>query len=520
MAENYFRTPADPEGFGVTLPERSFRNIDFTALEFDTLMRAITEYVRTYYRNEFNDFVANNGFMMVAEIVCYVGQVLAQRLDILSNEAFLPTSQSIAAITNHLSLIGQETQRQTPATTQIMCSLSSPVATDLHIPAGTIFNLTGPDNNPLTYELFAAPFDWDSDIIIPAEKFAVIGWAIEGRFQPDFITTLVGGPNQTIIITADNIIDEPIIVDVDEIRWTRVKFLEKYGANDRVYRVDIVDNQMSIIFGDDVNGRAPLSGQQINVRFRTGGGSRGRIGSGIINTTKNLSPEFPVTAPVPVLFRNTIPSSGGYDAESKEDAKKRAPRQWATHENIATADDYVDISATFRHPVYGGIAKAVATVFTELNANVVRVFALAEGEGGSPVTPNEGLKNGLRNQLNKFNVLTDDVEVKDGSILPVDVDMVVVMYKNADAGSVKEEVDSAINSFFDLSQWNMGQPLYVSSLYDKIMSINGVKFINIFGPSDDILPEKDVGEVSGATTVAFNELITLGNKNVRLYYEQ
>jgi phage-related baseplate assembly protein len=116
--------------------------------------------------------------------------------------------------------------------------------------------------------------------------------------------------------------------------------------------------------------------------------------------------------------------------------------------------------------------------------------------------------------------LTDDVEVNDGTILPIDVDMVVVMFKNADAGTIKEEVDSAVESFFDLSQWNMGQPLYVSSLYDKIMSINGVKFVNIFNPSDDILPEKDVGEVTGATTVGFSELITLGNKSIRLYYEQ
>ena len=91
----------------------------------------------------------------------------------------------------------------------------------------------------------------------------------------------------------------------------------------------------------------------------------------------------------------------------------------------------------------------------------------------------------------------------------IDVDMVVVMYKNADAGTVKEEVDSAVDSFFDLTQWNMGQPLYVSALYDQIMSINGVKFVNIFSPADDVLPEKDIGEVTGLVTVAFNELITL-----------
>jgi hypothetical protein len=519
MTNNYFKTPADPEGFGVNLPERNLRAIDFSALEFDTLMRAVVEYVRTYYRDEFNDFVTNNGFMMVSEIVCYVGSVLAQRLDILANESFLPTSQSVDAIVNHLDLIGQRMQRQTPATTQVMCNLTSPVSTNVHILAGMVFNMTGPDGEVLYYELFAAPYDWDSEIVIPAEKFATIGWAIEGRFSPDVLNTMVGGASQVISINDKNVIDDPIIVVIDDELWSRVSFLEQYGPNDRVYVVDLSDESMTITFGDDINGKAPLSGQQSKVRYRTGGGVRGRIGTGIINQTVNVSPEAPVTAPVPVTFINTVPSSGGYDQESNEEAKKRAPKNWATHENIATAEDYVNASSSFRHPVYGGIAKAVAAVYTSINANRVIVSALAEGEGGAPVQPNEGLKNGLRNSLNKVNVMTDDVEVNAGKIRPVDLEMVVVLYKNADAGTVKESVDTGIDDFFDLARWNMGQPLYVSALYDQIMSINGVKFVNIFNPGDDILPEEDIG-TTASNSLAFDELITLGNKNVKIYYEK
>lgn len=515
---NYFITPTDPEGFGVTLPRRDFRTIDFSALEFDTLMRAVTEYVKTYYKDEFNDLVANNGFMMIAEIVCYVGSVLSQRLDILSNESFLPTSQSREAVINHLKLIGQELQRQTPATTQIMCSVSTPVATDIKIQAGIVFNLTGPDNEEVTYELFAAPYDWNSPITIPANKFGTIGWAIEGRFADPFTQTLVGGENQTVDIIDDDILDDPIIVEINEQEWSRVRFLERHGPNDLVYVVDIIDSGMTITFGDDINGKAPLAGQEISVRYRTGGGSRGRIGTGIINTTFNVSPEYPVTAPVPVLFRNIAPSSGGYDAETNVEAKKRAPRQWSTHENITTADDYSHTAATFRHPVYGGVAKAVAAVFTQINANIVRVNILAEGANGEPVLPNAGLKNGLKTYLNQLNVLTDDVEVYDGEIKAVDIELVVIMYKNADAGSTRESVDKAVDDFFDLSKWNMGQPLYVASLYEQIMAINGVKSVTVYNPADDILKEEEVGQSSNA--VAYNELITLGNKNIKIYYER
>jgi hypothetical protein len=516
---NYFVTPADPEGFAVNLPQRSDRVIDFTALEFDTLMKVITEYVRTYYRDQFNDFVVNNGFMMISEVVSYVGSVLAQREDILANNGFLGTSTSPVAVTNHLNLVGQTMQRQTPATTQIMCSVGSPVSTNIEIPAGTIFNLKGPDNQALTYELFAAPYDWNSPIILPANKFAIIGWAIEGKFANTYTATMTGGASQLVTIQDTNILDDPIIVTIDNQSWVRVAHIENYGPNDLVYEVDIVDTSLTIKFGDNVNGKAPLDGQQLSVRYRIGGGVRGRIGAGVINSTINISPTYPVTASVPVTFINPTPSSGGYDAETIDDAKKRAPKQWATHENITTADDYVNTASSFKHPVYGGIAKAVATVYTSINANLVKVFVLAEGANGTPVQANNGLKNGLKNSLNQLNVLTDDVEVDDGVIKAVNVELVVGMYKNADAGSVKEQVNSSIDSFFDLSKWNMGQPLYVSALYDTIMSINGVKFVNIFSPSDDLLPATDIGS-GAANAVQFNELITLGNKNVRIYYEK
>lgn len=517
----YFKTPTDPEGFGVDLPPRSLRNIDFSALEFDTLMHAMTEYVRTYYKGEFNDFVANNGFVMLMEIVSYVGSILSQRIDILANEAFLPTSISTAAVANHLNLIGQNIQRQTAANVQVLCNVSSPVASDVRIPAGFIFNLTGPDNEPLIYELYSAPEDWESDIILPAQKFGVIGWAIEGKFATPVTNTLVGGNSQQIIIVEQNILDQPIIVEIDNKKWSRVDFLENYGPNDEVYVVNINDNSMSITFGDNIDGKAPLAGQIATVKFRIGGGARGRIGTGIINTTSNLSPEPPVSAPVTVSFTNLVPSTGGKNVESNEEAKKRAPRTWSTHNNIVTGPDYANEANNFNHPVYGTVSKAIATVFTSINSNIVKLNVLAEGENGKPAKPSSGLKTGLRNYLNKLNVLTDEVQVEDGKILAVDVEMVVVLYNSADSGSVKQQIDDAVDNFFDLDNWNLGQPLYISALYEQIMAINGVKNINISKPIDDILPEVDVGgDGTSESTIEFNELITLGSKNIKIYYEK
>jgi len=517
---NYLKTPQDPDGVSVPVQPSSFRNIDFSALEYSTMRNAVIEYVRTYYRDDFNDFVSANGFVMIAEILSYIGGILSMRGDILVNDSFLPTSQTTDAVINHIALIGQEMRRQTSATVEVECSVDRPVATDVVIQAGHRLKITGPDGLPLIYEVYAAPFDWTSSIVIPARKRAVIAWAIEGSFATDVEAVSAGGANQHIDVVNTDILNLPIMVMVGETEeeWSRVEVLEKEEPEATAFQVVFTEDGMSIRFGDDVNGKAPIAGQPIRVRYRTGGGIRGRIGTGAINKRSSTRPQPPATASVQLNFRNLGPSSGGYDSESLNDAKKRAPRTWSTHDNAVSDLDYMHLAGDFRHPVYGGVAKAAVSLHSSINANIVRLHVLAEGEDDLPTKPSLGLKEGLRTYLNDLNVLTDDIEVEDGEIKPVDVEVTVVVSKNADATIVKEQVDVAIDDFFSLDKWDMGQPLYVSNLYELMMSIDGVKFVNIFKPEDDILAEKEIG--SEAVGVGFNELITLGTKNVKIYYEK
>ena len=493
----YFETPADPEGFSVDLTSSGLKNIDFTALDANNLLRSVVEYVKTYHKDTFNDFVNSNGFIMLCEALAYIGAVMSNRSDVLVQEAFLPTAFTWDAVENHLNLIGQKARRQTPAASQVVCYMSQPTATDLRIPTNgiTTFSTRSADGSNAIYELYSAPGDWYTDVIIPAGKSGVIGWAIEGQWRDSSTYYSDGGSNQQVLITDSKILDEPIIVTVDNIPWSRVDHLEDYGADDIVFEVRFIEGGMLIVFGDNIHGQYPRSGQAIVVRYRVGGGVGGRIGSGAISDARNYNPDEPVSAPVVVNFSNFSPSIGGYNAEALVDVKKRAPSTWSTHKFISTGKDYAVISNNFKHPVYGSVLKAASAIYTNLNANVVRVSVLVEGPDGVPGKPSSGLKQGLNKYLSDYNVATDSVDVVDGKLKSVNLEADVVVYKNSDATLVKETVDAAISSFFDVSKWEIGQPLYVSDLYNMFTNINGVKHVDIFKPVDDILPIKDVGVI-------------------------
>lgn len=517
-----FSLPNTPEEFGVDLPPADLRRINFSALEFPTIRRSLIEYIKTYYPDTFNDFVAQNGIIMILELVSYAASLLSTRSDVIADDSFLPTAQDPVAVDNHLALINKSINRQTPAVVEVEVTVTNPVASEIRIPARTVLNAPGPDGNSVTYELFRAPNDFTSYISIPPNKRGVIGWAIEGRFAEPVVYVSAGGPSQQIEITDDDILDSPITVVVSNnnvsTTWKRISIIERALPNDEVYEVRFTETGMIIITGDDNAGRALLSGETVTITYRTGGGIRGRISSNAINRTDFIAPQPPASAPVEVLFRNTSPSMGGLDKETLAAAKKRAPREASTIGRATSGEDYAILSGNYSHPVYGSVLKSTATVRTSLNANLVELYILAAGPGDSPVVPSIGLKRGLESYFEDIKVLTDEVRVLDGAVKPIRLDANVIIDRNAVPGIVKANVDKAISNFFSIDKFDMGEGFYLSNLYEAIQKIDGVKFVAIFEPADDIIPTKAIG-TSGADGVGFNEVIVLGEKNLRFFFE-
>jgi phage-related baseplate assembly protein len=529
MAERTERTlfdlPTDPEDFGVLLTPADLVKIDYSALEFETARRALIEYIKTYYPNDFNDFVSNNGIMMLVEALSYLVANISLRGDILANESFVPTAQTVEAMVNHLALIGQKMRGATPAVVDMQCIIDTAISADVNVPSGIKITTSGGDGSTLTYEVYRAPDDFISPITIPAGKRGIIAYGIEGETVSDEVIS-EGEADQQIVIYGDNILASPITVTTTSTgagnntvveEWIQIDIIQKADANDKVYEVRLFDDRMVLVFGDGINGEMPENGQIISATYRIGGGVKGRVGAGVLATTTTVIPEPPFNVPVLVTLTNPAPSVGGADAETVEGAKRRAPREFATHNSAVTRDDYSQLSAGFAHPVFGTVSKALATIRTGINTNSVEIYILAEGSNSTPTTPTAGLKEGLAVFLDENNPITDEVVVLDGSIKYVSIRMNVIMDRDADAPTVKLKVDTAIDDFFSIDNWDMGEPFYQSQFINTINSIDGVEYVDLFEPADNILPTNALAS-STVDGVGINELIHVGDKNVTYYF--
>jgi phage-related baseplate assembly protein len=186
--------------------------------------------------------------------------------------------------------------------------------------------------------------------------------------------------------------------------------------------------------------------------------------------------------------------------------------------SIVTDADYVEVAGTFAHPVYGAVAKAIATIRTGLNANLIELYILAQGADGL-VTPSLGLKLALQTYIDEYNILTDTLSVLGGAVKPIEVDMTVVVNRNADASFVRTQVKEVLDAFFATTNREMGQALYVTDITEIITAIDGVLYVDLFRPTNNILPTGLLGG-EDPTGVGVNEIIVETQRNIRIYYEK
>ena len=68
---------------------QSYRNADFQNYDFDSLRRIMINYLRQNYPEDFNDYIESSEYLALIDLIAYLGQNLAFRIDLNARENFL-----------------------------------------------------------------------------------------------------------------------------------------------------------------------------------------------------------------------------------------------------------------------------------------------------------------------------------------------------------------------------------------------------------------------------------------------
>lgn len=178
-----------------------------------------------------------------------------------------------------------------------------------------------------------------------------------------------------------------------------------------------------------------------------------------------------------VVVNNPVAADGGQDGDSIEEIRQNALSNFNTQQRNVTADDYL-VRALSMPPKFGTIAKAITQKpkANQLDA-ILDLYVLTFDVNGKLVVPTSTLKNNLKTYLNQFRMIGDVVDIKDAFVINIGVDFEIITLPNFNNQRVLANCIEALQSYFDISNWSINEPIILRELSLLLDAIDGVQTV-------------------------------------------
>jgi hypothetical protein len=90
---------------------QSFKNANFTSYDFENLRRVMIAYLRENYPEDFNDYSESSEYIALIDLIAFLGQSLAFRIDLNARENFLELAERRESILRLAQLISYNPKR-------------------------------------------------------------------------------------------------------------------------------------------------------------------------------------------------------------------------------------------------------------------------------------------------------------------------------------------------------------------------------------------------------------------------
>jgi len=532
-----FKGTVDSDFLKLATVDQSDKNnlINFAATDFASLRQSLIDYIRAVYPLEYNYFSESDLGMMLIEVVAYMGHVLSYKADYLANENYLRTARSRESVKRLLELIGIRMKGPIAAACDARLTLQQTptwtLTSELVItPQNRVISVNSPEDGlPISYTLYKVAQDGDIDssnfdgniVVYNGEKAtnSIVSSLVllegnlvveEGQFSDTESLKSVGLQRSPII---EGSVQAYIIGSNStsgQYRQVENIFYASSG-DDKVFQLLSTDNYGgTVVFGDNNVGKVPAIGDAYRIFYRTGGGSRGNIANGILNT--QITTEFFSTPSIDAVeylgtLENTSKGTGGSDAETSEHAKRYGPLMFRTQGRLVTLSDFKAFVNSYISS-YGSIGKATASTRRAYSsANIIDIYVLEKSNDIQLRKATPEYKRQIAQAISELKMLTDEVVIVDGLIRTLDLIITLRIdrkYKPLET-TIKSNVSSRVLEFFNVDNNDFGREFNPQELLYKIFEVPEVRFATI-----DNAPE--------SIKINFNEIVQLNNFTLNVNY--
>ena len=286
-------------------------------------------------------------------------------------------------------------------------------------------------------------------------------------------------------------------------------------------------------------GIAP-SNTTLTITYLSGGGigSNVSVGDlrtlGLIEFDEDLLQYTPITLPLynqskqSVAVTNLEPGVGGAGVETLEEIRENAIANYGSQNRAVTRKDF-EVRTLAMDSQFGSVAKvfvqqdtalddtkiqavlrddtakqqflnlvkaSVGKTDTEIgdqleryvlqqktinaefnNPFAINMYLLGYDVNGNLTTLNDAIKQNLKTYLEEYRMLTDAVNMLDGFVINVGINYEVTIYSNYNKREVLLKANNALKNYFDITKWQINQPINLSEIELEIANIDGVSAV-------------------------------------------
>jgi len=262
-------------------------------------------------------------------------------------------------------------------------------------------------------------------------------------------------------------------------------------------------------------GLAP-SNTTLTIKYSHGGGIEDNVNSGDVNQLSSISFEIQdalLTAGVvqtsknSLAFSNPNPATGGSGGQSVREVRENALAYFQSQQRSVTKEDYI-VRAYALPAKFGNIAKvhlvqddqlSKSFELDDLNRKVnasdvgkslkalqvsrvpnplaMNMYSLGYNSSGNLTQLSPAVKENLKTYLSQFRLVTDAVNIKDAYIINISVDFAILTKVGFNKNDVLLRCVSAVQDFFDIKNWQIGQPIVLSDIIYELSLVDGVSSV-------------------------------------------
>jgi len=470
--------------------------IDYTSRDYQALLEDLTSLVnvRTNYAWTADD-PSDLGTILL-ESFAYMGDIQSYYIDRVANELTIDTAARRKTLVDIGKLYGYKVSGPTPARLNVVFENISDEAIDIPVGTQVLATLLYGDFTEIYFETTASATQ-----LAPGDTVTLA--CQEGKTvntdRPDLISPTTNKPlpvnlgvsdgtaQQIVELIDTNVVDDSIIVYVGQgvafTPWSYVESLTEAGPNQLVFTTNVdADGNVSLEFGDGINGAIPPASQVISALYRISAGASGNLNSGTIEEVTFIPGNIVPEAIGYLSVSNPAAAFGGADGDDNDQIRAKVKNAITTRRRAVTLADYAALASQ----VSGvGRTKSVAGVYSS-------VTLYLQTQNDDSVTP--GIVSGsatsswteLSSRVSSY--LSDKIPV--GTTVsvqaPTYVDFYVTLtvvansaFNNADVEQDIRDVFLNPGGLFAYESVDFGQLMAYSAVMSKAALVPGVQSIII-----------------------------------------